>query len=248
LEIIIDRMRREFKVEVNQGAPQVAYKEAFHNTIQHRETLKKQTGGRGKFADIVFFFGPADEEWLKENEGKHFQFVNDIFGGSIPKEFIPAIQKGFETSMGTGVLASYPVNNMKVRIVDGSYHDVDSDAMSFELCAKAGFREAGRKAKPVLLEPIMKVEVLTPDQYMGDVTGDLNRRRGMLEGMDSRANLQVIKAKVPLSEMFGYVTQLRSLSSGRATSTMEFSHYNPAPTNVAEEVIAKQKGKQKVED
>jgi elongation factor G len=248
LEIIIDRMRREFKVEVNQGAPQVAYKEAFQNTIQHRETLKKQTGGRGKFADIVFFFGPADEEWLKENEGKHFQFVNDIFGGSIPKEFIPAIQKGFETSMGTGVLASYPVNNMKVRIVDGSYHDVDSDAMSFELCAKAGFREAGRKAKPVLLEPIMKVEVLTPDQYMGDVTGDLNRRRGMLEGMDSRANLQVIKAKVPLSEMFGYVTQLRSLSSGRATSTMEFSHYNPAPNNIAEEVIAKQKGKVKVED
>ena len=248
LEIIIDRMRREFKVEVNQGAPQVAYKEAFHNTIQHRETLKKQTGGRGKFADIVFFFGPADEEWLKENEGKHFQFVNDIFGGSIPKEFIPAIQKGFETSMGTGVLASYPVNNMKVRIVDGSFHDVDSDAMSFELCAKAGFREAGRKAKPVLLEPIMKVEVLTPDQYMGDVTGDLNRRRGMLEGMDSRANLQVIKAKVPLSEMFGYVTQLRSLSSGRATSTMEFSHYNPAPNNIAEEVIAKQKGKAKVDD
>ncbi len=248
LEIIIDRMRREFKVEVNQGAPQVAYKEAFHNTIQHRETLKKQTGGRGKFADIVFFFGPADEEWLKENEGKHFQFVNDIFGGSIPKEFIPAIQKGFETSMGTGVLASYPVNNMKVRIVDGSYHDVDSDAMSFELCAKAGFREAGRKAKPVLLEPIMKVEVLTPDQYMGDVTGDLNRRRGMLEGMDSRANLQVIKAKVPLSEMFGYVTQLRSLSSGRATSTMEFSHYSPAPTNIAETVIAKQKGKQKDEE
>jgi elongation factor G len=248
LEIIIDRMRREFKVEVNQGAPQVAYKEAFHNTIQHRETLKKQTGGRGKFADIVFFFGPADEEWLKENEGKHFQFVNDIFGGSIPKEFIPAIQKGFETSMGTGVLASYPVNNMKVRIVDGSFHDVDSDAMSFELCAKAGFREAGRKAKPVLLEPIMKVEVLTPDQYMGDVTGDLNRRRGMLEGMDSRANLQVIKAKVPLSEMFGYVTQLRSLSSGRATSTMEFSHYSPAPTNIAETVIAKQKGKAKVEE
>jgi elongation factor G len=248
LEIIIDRMRREFKVEVNQGAPQVAYKEAFHNTIQHRETLKKQTGGRGKFADIVFFFGPADEEWLKENEGKHFQFVNDIFGGSIPKEFIPAIQKGFETSMGTGVLASYPVNNMKVRIVDGSFHDVDSDAMSFELCAKAGFREAGRKAKPVLLEPIMKVEVLTPDQYMGDVTGDLNRRRGMLEGMDSRANLQVIKAKVPLSEMFGYVTQLRSLSSGRATSTMEFSHYSPAPTNIAETVIAKQKGKAKVDD
>ncbi len=248
LEIIIDRMRREFKVEVNQGAPQVAYKEAFQNTIEHREVLKKQSGGRGKFADIQFEFGPADAEWLKENEGKSFQFVNDLFGGSIPKEFVPAIIKGFETSMSTGVLAGYPVENMKVRVFDGSYHDVDSDAMSFELCAKSGFREAGRKAKPVLLEPIMKVEVLTPDQYMGDVTGDLNRRRGMMEGMDSRNNLQVIKSKVPLSEMFGYVTQLRSLSSGRATSTMEFSHYNPAPNNIAEEVIAKNKGKVKVED
>ena len=248
LEIIIDRLRREFKVEVNQGAPQVAYKEAFNASIEHRETLKKQTGGRGKFADILFEIGPADEEWLKANEGKHFQFVNDLFGGSIPKEFLPAIIKGFETSMTTGVLAGYPVRDMKVRVYDGSYHDVDSDAMSFELCAKAGFREAGRKAKPVLLEPIMKVEVLTPDQYMGDVTGDLNRRRGMLEGMDSRNNLQVIKAKVPLSEMFGYVTQLRSLSSGRATSTMEFSHYNPAPNNIAEEVIAKSKGKVKVEE
>jgi elongation factor G len=248
LEIIIDRMRREFKVEVNQGAPQVAYKESFGITVEHREVLKKQSGGRGKFADIQFAFGPADEEWLKENEGKHFQFVNDLFGGSIPKEFVPAIQKGFETSMGTGVLAGYPVNNMKVRVFDGSYHDVDSDSMSFELCAKSAFREAGRKAKPTLLEPIMKVEVLTPDQYMGDVTGDLNRRRGMLEGMDSRANLQVIKAKVPLSEMFGYVTQLRSLSSGRATSTMEFSHYNPAPNNIAEEVMAKNKGKVKIEE
>jgi elongation factor G len=243
LEIIIDRMRREFKVEVNQGAPQVAYKEAFGTTIEHREVLKKQTGGRGKFADIQFAIGPADEEWLKENEGKSFQFVNDIFGGSIPKEFIPAISKGFETSMTAGVLAGYPLQNMKVRVFDGSYHDVDSDAMSFELCAKGGFREAGRKAKPILLEPIMKVEVLTPDQYMGDVTGDFNRRRGMLEGMDSRANLQVIKGKVPLSEMFGYVTQLRSMSSGRATSTMEFSHYAPAPNNVAEEVIAKVKGR-----
>jgi elongation factor G len=243
LEIIIDRMRREFKVEVNQGAPQVAYKEAFNATIEHREVLKKQTGGRGKFADIQFAIGPADEEWLKENEGKSFQFVNDIFGGSIPKEFIPAISKGFETSMTTGVLAGYPMTNMKVRVFDGSYHDVDSDAMSFELCAKGGYREAGRKAKPILLEPIMKVEVLTPDQYMGDVTGDLNRRRGILEGMDSRNNLQVIKAKVPLKEMFGYVTELRSMSSGRATSTMEFSHYAPAPNNIAEEVIAKVKGK-----
>lgn len=247
LEIIIDRMRREFKVEVNQGAPQVAYKESFKKSIEHREVLKKQTGGRGKFADIVFEIGPADEEWKKENPTEHFQFINDIFGGSIPREFIQPIQKGFQAAMGTGVLASYPVENMKVRIFDGSYHQVDSDAMSFELCAKSGFREAGRKAQPTLLEPIMKVEVITPEQYMGDVTGDLNRRRGMLEGMDSRAGAQVIKAKVPLSEMFGYVTQLRSLSSGRATSTMEFSHYAPAPTNIAEEVIAKVKGKVKVD-
>jgi len=247
LEIIIDRMKREFKVEINQGAPQVAYKEAFSTTIEHREVLKKQTGGRGKFADIVFEIGPADEEFLKEDKG-HYQFVNSLFGGSIPKEFVPAIQKGFETSMTTGVLAAYPMENMKINVKDGSFHQVDSDSMSFELCAKAGFREAGRKAKPVLLEPIMKVEVLTPDQYMGDVTGDLNRRRGMLEGMDSKHGVQVIKAKVPLSEMFGYVTQLRSLTSGRATSTMEFSHYAPAPNNIAEEVIAKQKGKLKVED
>jgi elongation factor G len=243
LEIIVDRMKREFKVEVNQGAPMVAYKEAFHATVTHRETLKKQTGGRGKFADIQFDLGPAEEEWLKENPGKQMQFVNDIFGGSIPREFIPAIQKGFEASMSNGVLANYPVEHMKIRIFDGSFHAVDSDSMSFELCAKGGFREAARKAKPVLLEPIMKVEVITPEQYMGDVTGDLNRRRGMLEGMDSRAGAQVIKAKVPLSEMFGYVTQLRSLSSGRATSTMEFSHYAPAPNGVAEEVIAKVKGK-----
>ena len=248
LEIIIDRMRREFKVEINQGAPQVAYKEAFQNSIEHRETLKKQTGGRGKFADIIFEIGPADEEFLndKEKNKGNFQFVNGLFGGSIPKEFVPAIQKGFETAMTTGVLAGYPMESMKVRVFDGSFHQVDSDAMSFELCAKQGYREAGRKAKPVLLEPIMKVEVLTPDQYMGDVTGDLNRRRGMLEGMDSKHGVQVIKAKVPLSEMFGYVTQLRSLSSGRATSTMEFSHYSPAPNNIAEEVIAKQKGKVKI--
>ncbi len=243
LEIIIDRMRREFKVEVNQGAPQVAYKEAFQATIEHREVLKKQTGGRGKFADIQFALGPVDAEWKAENPDKNFQFVNDLFGGSIPREFVPAIQKGFEQSMTTGVLASYPVDNMKIRVFDGSFHAVDSDSMSFELCAKQGFREAARKAKPVLLEPIMRVEVVTPDQYMGDVTGDLNRRRGMMEGMDSRNNAQVIKAKVPLSEMFGYVTQLRSLSSGRASSTMEFSHYTPAPTNIAEEVIAKVKGK-----
>ncbi|OLY91983.1 elongation factor G [Cnuella takakiae] len=243
LEIIVDRMRREFKVEVNQGAPQVAYKEAFNQTVQHREVLKKQSGGRGKFADIQFDLGPIDAEWKAENPDKNYQFVNDLFGGSIPREFVPAIQKGFEQSMNTGVLASFPVDNLKVRVFDGSFHAVDSDAMSFEMCAKQGFREAARKAKPVLLEPIMRVEVLTPDQYMGDVTGDLNRRRGMLEGMDTRAGVQVIKAKVPLSEMFGYVTQLRSLSSGRASSTMEFSHYAPAPNNIAEEVISKNRGK-----
>jgi len=248
LEIIIDRMKREFKVEINQGAPMVAYKEAFRESVQHRETYKKQTGGRGKFGDIAFEIGPADAEWLKENPLGGLQFVNEIFGGSIPKEFIAPIIKGFTGSMTQGVLAGYPIVDMKVRVFDGSYHDVDSDAISFELCAKQGFREAGRKAKPVLLEPIMKVEVLTPDQYMGDVTGDLNRRRGMLEGMDSKHGVQVIKAKVPLSEMFGYVTQLRSLSSGRATSTMEFSHYAPAPNNVSEEIIAKAKGKMKIEE
>lgn len=242
LEIIVDRMRREFKVEVNQGAPQVAYKEAFTASLDHREVFKKQTGGRGKFADIQFTIGPADEAFLAEGKGQ-YQFENKIVGGSIPKEFIPAIQKGFEASMTTGVLAGFPVENMKITVFDGSFHNVDSDAMSFELCAKSGYREAGRKAKPIILEPIMKVEVITPEQYMGDVTGDLNRRRAMLEGMDSRAGAQVIKAKVPLSEMFGYVTQLRSLSSGRASATMEFSHYAPAPRNIEEEVVAKVKGK-----
>jgi len=242
LEIIVDRMRREFKVEVNQGAPQVAYKEAFTATITHREVYKKQSGGRGKFADMQIEIGPADEEYLKEGKGS-FQFVNDLFGGSIPKEFVPAIQKGFETSMTSGVLAGFPVESMKVRVFDGSYHQVDSDSMSFELCAKAAFRTAGKLAKPIVLEPIMKVEVLTPDQYMGDVSGDLNRRRALLEGMDTRNNLQVIKAKVPLSEMFGYVTQLRSLSSGRATSTMEFSHYAPTPRAIQDEIMAKSKGK-----
>jgi elongation factor G len=248
LEIIIDRMKREFKVEINQGAPMVAYKESFKMMVNHRETYKKQSGGRGKFGDIAFDLGPADAEWLAANPLGGLQFVNEIFGGSIPKEFIAPIIKGFTASMTSGVLAGYPVVDMKVRVYDGSYHDVDSDAISFELCAKQGYREAGRKAKPTLLEPIMKVEVLTPDQYMGDVTGDLNRRRGMLEGMDTRHGVQVIKAKVPLSEMFGYVTQLRSLSSGRATSTMEFSHYAPAPNNVSEEIIAKAKGKMKIEE
>lgn len=242
LDITLERMKREFKVNVNQGAPQVAYKEAFTLQITHREIYKKQTGGRGKFADMQFEIGPADPEFLKEEKG-NYQFINDIFGGSIPKEFIPAITKGFETSMGTGILAGFPLDNMRIRLIDGSFHAVDSDSMSFELCAKSAFREAGKKAKPVILEPIMKVEVLTPTQYMGDVNGDLNRRRALVEGMDVRNNLQVIKAKVPLSEMFGYVTQLRSLSSGRATSTMEFSHYSRAPKGIEDEVVAKVKGK-----
>ena len=241
LEIIVDRLKREFKVEVNQGAPQVAYKEALTQTITHREVYKRQSGGRGKFADMQFEIGPADEEFLKEEKG-NFQFINDIFGGAIPKEFIPAIIKGFESSMNNGIIAGYPLDNMRVRVFDGSYHQVDSDAMAFELCAKSAFRTASKLAKPVILEPIMKIEVLTPDQYMGDVSGDLNRRRALLEGMDSRNNLQIIKAKVPLSEMFGYVTQLRSLSSGRATSTMEFSHYAQAPKNIEDEVVAKSKG------
>ncbi len=237
LEIIVDRLRREFKVECNQGAPQVAYKETIKNSINHRELYKKQSGGRGKFADMTFELSPVDEG----KEG--LQFINEIVGGSIPREFIPSIEKGFKQAMSNGVLAGYPVDSLKVRLYDGSYHAVDSDAMSFEIAAKVAFKEACRKASPVLLEPIMKIEVLTPEDYMGDVIGDLNKRRGQLEGMDSRAGSQVIKAKVPLSEMFGYVTQLRTLSSGRASSTMEFDHYAEAPKNVADEVLAKVNGK-----
>jgi elongation factor G len=242
LEIIVDRLRREFKVECNQGAPQVNYKEALFGRTNHREVYKKQTGGRGKFADIQFELSPPDAEWVeKGNTG--LQFVNEITGGAIPREFIPSIQKGFESAMGTGVLAGFQIETMKVRLFDGSFHAVDSDALSFEICAKIGFREAAPKAKATLMEPIMKVEVVTPDLYMGDVMGDLNKRRGQLEGMDTRAGAQVIKAKVPLSEMFGYVTTLRTITSGRASSTMEFSHYSEAPRNLAEEVIAKSKGK-----
>jgi elongation factor G len=242
LEIIVDRLKREFKVEVNQGAPQVAYKESLTSTVEHREVYKKQTGGRGKFADIKFGVGPVDADFdTTKNNG--LQFVNEITGGNIPREFIPAVEKGFRGSMSNGVLAGYPLVNLKIVLTDGSYHAVDSDALSFEICARNAYREALPKCKPVLLEPIMKVEVLTPEQNMGDVVGDLNRRRGQIEGMDSKGNSQVIKAKVPLSEMFGYVTQLRTLTSGRATSTMEFSHYNEAPANIAADVIAKAKGK-----
>lgn len=242
LEIIVDRLKREFKVEVNQGAPQVAYKEAITGTVEHREVYKKQTGGRGKFADIRVTLGPIDADWDAAKNGD-LQFVNEITGGNIPREFIPSVEKGFKASMNNGVLAGYPLSGLKVVLTDGSYHAVDSDALSFEICARTAFREALPKCRPVLLEPIMKVEVLTPEQNMGDVVGDLNRRRGQIEGMDSKGNAQVIKAKVPLSEMFGYVTQLRTLTSGRATSTMEFSHYSEAPNNIAQDVISKAKGK-----
>lgn len=239
LEIIVDRLKREFKVECNQGAPQVSYKENIQTAVTHREVYKKQSGGRGKFADIQFELipGSADKPGL--------EFVNEIVGGAIPKEFIPSIEKGFKAAMQNGVLAGYAIESLKVRLFDGSFHAVDSDALSFELAAKMGFKEAARKANPVLLEPIMKIEVLTPEENMGDVIGDLNKRRGQLEGMDTRAGSQVIKAKVPLAEMFGYVTQLRTLSSGRATSTMEFDHYAEAPRNVQEEVLAKVNGKAK---
>lgn len=242
LEIIVDRLKREFKLDVNQGAPEVSYKEALTKTVKHREVYKKQTGGRGKFADIQFEIGPVDNE-----EITGLQFVNDIFGGSIPREYIPSVEKGFKEAMGTGVLAGYPLDSMKVRLFDGSFHAVDSDSFSFEIAARTAFREAAKNAGPQLLEPIMKLEVITPEEHMGDVIGDLNRRRGMMEGFDSKNNATVIKAKVPLSEMFGYVTQLRTITSGRATSILEFSHFAPAPAAVSEMVIAKSKGKVSVE-
>ena len=238
LEIILDRLKREFKVECNQGAPQVSYKESITTSISTREIYKKQSGGRGKFADIQFELSPMDADF----EGEGLQFVNEIKGGNIPREFIPSVQKGFEMAMKNGVLAGYPIDTMKVRLFDGSYHDVDSDALSFEICAKIAFKGACKQAKPVLLEPIMKLEVVTPEANTGDVVADLNRRRGQLEGMDSRAGAQVVNAKVPLSEMFGYVTTLRTITSGRATSTMEFAEYQPAPKNIAEAVIEKIKG------
>ncbi len=243
LEIIVDRLKREFKVECNQGAPEVSYKEAITGTVQHREVYKKQTGGRGKFADIQFTLSPIDSDFDTVANKSSLQFVNQITGGNIPKEFIPSVEKGFRAAMVNGVLAGYPLDSLKVTLTDGSFHAVDSDALSFEIAAKLAYREACAKAKPILLEPIMKVEVVTPDEYMGDVMGDLNRRRGQMEGMDTRAGAQVIKAKVPLSEMFGYVTTLRTITSGRASSSMEFSHYTECPKAIAEEVIAKIKGK-----
>lgn len=238
LEIIVDRLKREFKVEVNQGAPQVSYREAITGSVEHREVYKKQSGGRGKFADILVKISPQENI-----EKTGLEFTNSIKGGNIPREFVPSVEKGFKESMKNGVLAGFPVDSMKVELIDGSFHAVDSDSLSFEVAAKMAYREALKKCSPILLEPIMKLEVLTPEENMGDIVGDLNRRRGMMRGMDDRAGSKVVKADVPLSEMFGYVTQLRTLSSGRASSTMEFSHFAETPANVTKEVIAKVNGK-----
>ena len=239
LDIIIDRLRREFKVECNQGRPQVTYKEAITQSVELREVFKKQTGGRGKFADIIVRVEPVDEGF----EG-NLQFVDEVKGGNIPKEFIPSIQKGFVTAMKNGVLAGYPVEQLKVTVIDGSYHPVDSDQLSFELCAIQAFKKASEKAAPVLLEPVMKIEVVTPEESMGDVISDLNKRRGQVEGMEtSRSGARVVKAKAPLAEMFGYVTALRTITSGRATSTMSFSHYDVVSTSIAKTVLTECQGR-----
>ncbi|MBK21305.1 MAG: elongation factor G [Flavobacteriales bacterium] len=236
LDIIIDRLRREFKVECNQGAPQVTYKETITGSVEHKEVYKKQSGGRGKFADIQFKMGPR-------TDGKDgLEFINEVKGGRIPKEFIPSVEKGFKEAMNTGVLAGFNVDSLQVTLFDGSFHPVDSDALSFEIAAKLAFKNSCPQANPVLLEPMMKLEVITPEENMGDVVADLNKRRGLIEGMDDKNGAKVVKAKVPLSEMFGYVTSLRTITSGRATSTMEFSHFAEAPQAVAKEVIAKAKG------
>ncbi len=240
LDIIIDRLKREFGVECNQGAPQVSYKEAVTTSVTHREVYKKQSGGRGKFADINFELSPVDADF----EGEGLQFINEIKGGNIPKEFIPSVEKGFKMAMENGVLAGFPIDTLKVRLFDGSYHDVDSDALSFELCAKIAFKSAVKQASPELLEPIMRLDVITPEENMGDIIGDLNRRRGQVEGMEDKAGSKLVKAKVPLSEMFGYVTDLRTISSGRATSTMEFFSFQTAPKNIAESVISETTGVQ----
>ncbi len=233
LEILLDRLKRESNVLCNQGTPQVAYKEAIKTSVKHREFYKKQTGGKGKYADILFEMGPAD----KEITG--LQFINQVRGGNIPGEFIPAVEKGFKQAMSSGILAGYPLNNLKVTLIDGSYHNVDSDSLSFEIAAQIGFKNASKKTNSILLEPVMKLEVVTPEVYLGDITSDLNRRRGHIERFSARANMSVINAKVPLGEMFGYVTDLRTLSSGRATSTMEFSHYQEAPKHIVEDVLYK---------
>ena len=238
LEIIIDRLKREFKLECNQGQPEVNYKEAITSSVSHREIYKKQSGGRGKFADIQFEMGPVDEEFI----GKGLQFINKIKGGNIPREYIPSVEKGFKEAMKNGVLANFEMQDLKVTLNDGSYHDVDSDSLSFEICAKIAFKQACKQASPVLLEPMMKIEVVTPEQNMGDIVSDLNKRRGQVQNMDSKGNSKVIKGIVPLSEMFGYVTGLRTLSSGRATSTMEFKSYEVTPKNISEQVINKVNG------
>ncbi len=238
LEVLVDRLKREFGVEVNEGAPQVAYKEKINATIDHREVYKKQSGGRGKFADISVIISPQDDP-----EKTGLEFINKIKGGNVPREFIPSVEKGFKDSMKNGVLAGFPIDSLKIQLLDGSYHDVDSDALSFEICAKMAYRNGLKNASPELLEPIMKIEVVTPEENMGDIVGDLNKRRGQINGMDDRSGAKVIKADVPLSEMFGYVTTLRTLSSGRATSTMEFSHYATTPRNIADAVIKKIQGK-----
>jgi elongation factor G len=236
LEIIIDRLKREFKVEINQGAPQVAYKEAITILVDHKEVYKKQTGGRGKFADIVFELGP------REDGKEGLEFDNKIVGGVIPKEFIPSIEKGFTSAMTNGPLAGFPLDSMYVKLYHGSFHDVDSDALSFELAARIGFKEATKKAKPQLMEPIMSVEVVTPEEYTGPVNGDLNKRRGIMKGMDTKGGAQVLKADVPLSELFGYVTDLRTITSGRASASLTFSHYDKVPKHIAEKVIEDVKG------
>jgi elongation factor G len=236
LDIITDRLRREFRVEVSKGAPQVAYKEAFLTTVKYREVYKKQTGGRGKFADIVFEMGPADENI------RGLQFINKVSGGNIPKEYIPSVEKGFRLAMQNGVLAGFPVDNVKITLLDGSFHPVDSDQLAFEIAARVAFREAGKKSKAVLLEPVMILEVVCPEEYIGEISGDLNRRRANIERMEVRGKMQAIRASVPLSEMFGYVTTLRSLTSGRGTSSMEFLEYAETPGHIAEEVIYKTKG------
>jgi len=236
LEIIMDRLKREFKVEVNQGAPQVAYKESITKSVEHREVYKKQSGGRGKFADIQFELMPAEDG----KEG--LEFIDQIKGGVIPKEFIPSIEKGFKSAMKNGIIAGFPVEALKVRLFFGSTHDVDSDALSFELAARMGFREAGKKAGATLLEPIMGVEVVTPDEYTGNVIGDMNKRRGLPKGQEVKGAATVIKADIPLSELFGYVTDLRTITSGRASASLTFSHYSAVPKNIADDVIKATKG------
>lgn len=241
LEIIIDRLKREFKVEINIGAPQVAYKECITTTIEHREVYKKQSGGRGKFADIQFEIGPAEEEEGKEPK-TGLQFENKVVGGAIPREYIPSVEKGFQEAMKNGVLAGFELDSLKVKLFHGSFHDVDSDSLSFETAAKFGFKEAAKKCKPRLLEPIMSVDVVTPDEYTGSVTGDLNKRRGIMQGMEVKGGAQIVKAHVPIAELFGYVTSLRTLTSGRASASLTFSHYAQVPENIAKEVIEKEAG------